>query len=292
MGNYPSPPGPMKKAVADILLDRSRALLLPWIRALLRRGITYPQFTAQLKQVFYDAARDELEATGQRQTDSALSVLSGLHRKDVREFSSATPRPMAPTVPLSSQIVTRWSSDPRYRDKRNKPRDLPRSGPGDSFEALVLSVSRDVHPRTALEELIRLGAATLQDDLVCIDGAAFVPRHGFEEMVELLTQNVADHIAAGAHNLGAEDAGRFLEQSVFAASLSPESAAQLGGVAREIWAAAFERMVAEANARVAQDSHSPTASHRMRFGVFYYADTGPETHPRTPDSKRPKQRLT
>ena len=138
-----------------------------------------------------------------------------------------------------------------------------------------MSLSRDVHPRTALEELIRLGAVTLQDDLVCVDGAAFVPRHGFEDMVDLLTQNVADHIAAGTHNLGAEDGGRFLEQSVFAASLTPESAAQLGGVAREIWAQAFERMVAEANARVALDRQSPTASRRMRFGVFYYADILP-----------------
>ncbi|MDQ6882563.1 MAG: hypothetical protein M3150_10760, partial [Pseudomonadota bacterium] len=104
---------------------------------------------------------------------------------------------------------------------------------------------------------------------------AFVPNHGFAELVDLLTQNVADHIAAGTHNLEAEDSGRFLEQSVFAASLTAESAAYLGQVGREIWASAFERLVSEANTRLEQDRQLPSAGHRMRFGVFFYADTAP-----------------
>lgn len=264
----------MKKAAAEILLEQSGALLLPWIQSLVRHGVTYPQLAAQLKEVFFEAAVTELQAAGQRQTDSALSVLSGLHRKDVRTFSSATPRPASATVPLSSQIVTRWLSDPRYRDKRNKPRDLLRNGSADSFEALAMSVSTDVHPRTALEELIRLGVVTLQGDRVCMNGAAFVPKQGFAELVALLTQNVADHLAAGAHNLDAEDSHRFLEQSVFAESLTAESARHLGDLARDIWAGAFERMVTEATVRVAADKSMPDAGHRMRFGVFFYADTG------------------
>ena len=265
----------MKKAAADLLLEQSQPLLMPWVEMLVRQGVTYPQLAAALKHVFFEAAQAELQRTGQRQTDSAISVLSGLHRKDVRALGFATPAAAAPTVPLSTQIVTRWLTDARYRDKRNKPRDLPRHGPADSFEALATSLSRDVHPRTALEELVRLGAVTLQGDMVCMNGAAFVPRHGYAEMVDLLVRNVADHIAAGAHNLDADDAGRrFLEQSVFAASLTPESAERLGELAREIWAVAFERMVAEANHRVDADQARPQATHRVRFGVFFYADTG------------------
>ena len=269
----------MKKAAAEILLKQSRSLLLPWVEVLVRQGVAYPQLAAELKQVFFEAARAELQKTGQRQTDSAISVLSGLHRKDVRAFSCATPAQAAPTVPLSSQIVTRWISDPRYRDKRNKPRNLPRHGAGDSFESLVVSVSKDVHPRTALEELVRLGVVTLEGDEVCMNGAAFVPKHGYAEMVDLLAQSVADHIAAGAHNLDVDESRRFLEQSVFAASLTAESAGHLGEVAREIWAVAFGRMVEEANARVGKDRLQQQATHRVRFGAFFYADTdvqGPE----------------
>ncbi|MFC5497609.1 DUF6502 family protein [Caenimonas terrae] len=267
----------MKKAAADLLLEQSQPLLMPWVELLLRQGVTYPQLAATLKQVFFDAAQAELRRTGQRQTDSAISVLSGLHRKEVRALGSAGPRAAGPAVPLSSQIVTRWLADARYRDRRNKPRDLPRHGPGDSFESLASSLSKDVHPRTALEELVRLGAVTLQGDMVCINGAAFVPKQGFADMVALLCASVADHIAAGAHNLEAPDAGpRFLEQSVFAASLTPESARRLGELAREIWAVAFQRMVAEASARVDHDRERPDATHRARFGVFFYADTDPQ----------------
>lgn len=267
----------MKKAAADLLLEQSQPLLMPWVELLVRQGVTYPQLAASLKQVFFEAARAELQRTGQRQTDSAISVLSGLHRKDVRALGSAAPRAIAPPVPLSTQIVTRWLTDPRYRNRRNKPRDLPRHGPAGSFEALAASLSKDVHPRTALEELVRLGVVTLQGEMVCLNGAAFVPKQGYAQMLGLLAGNVADHIAAGAHNLDAEEGGRrFLEQSVFAASLTPESAEHLGEVAREIWSVAFERMVAEANARVDQDRQQPDATHRARFGVFFYADTDPK----------------
>lgn len=263
---------PLKKAAADILLEQSDALLLPWVRQLVRHGVTYPQLALRLKQVFFEAARAELDRTGQRQTDSAVSVLSGLHRKDVRALGSAAPGVATPSIPLSSQIVTRWVTDPQYRDRRNKPRDLSRHGAAGSFDALVNSVSKDVHPRTALEELVRLGVVTLQGELICMSGDAFVPRHGFAELAELLARNVADHIAAGAHNLEAEDAARFLEQSVFAQGLSAQSAAELGDVARRLWGEAFEQMVAEATARVASDTAHSKPGHRVRFGVFFYSD--------------------
>ncbi len=268
----PKPSLPLKKAAADILIEQSDALLLPWVRELVRHGVTYPQLSLRLKQVFFDAARAELERTGQRQTDSAVSMLSGLHRKDVRTLGAAQPGRAAASIPLSSQIVTRWISDPQYRDQRGKPRDLPRHGSTGSFEALVNSVSKDVHPRTALEELVRLGVVTLQGERVCMNGDAFVPRHGFAELAELLARNVADHIAAATHNLEAEDAVRFLEQSVFAQGLSAESAAELGDVARKLWGQAFERMVAQATTRVARDKASAGPRHRMRFGVFFFSD--------------------
>jgi hypothetical protein len=245
----PEPSLPLKKAAADILLEQSDALLLPWVRELVRHGVTYPQLSLRLKQVFFDAARAE-----------RAHVLA------------VQPGPAAASIPLSSQIVTRWVSDPQYRDQRGKPRDLPRHGAIGSFEALVNSVSKDVHPRTALEELVRLGVVTLQGERVCMNGDAFVPRHGFAELAELLARNVADHIAAGTHNLEAEDAARFLEQSVFAQGLSAESAAELGDVARKLWGHAFERMVAQATTRVARDKASAEPRHRMRFGVFFYSD--------------------
>jgi hypothetical protein len=245
------------KSPAEILLQESQLMLAPLVRALLQQGITYPQFSASVKQVFLDVARKELRARNQRETDSAVSVLSGIHRKEVRALGATTAKQLSPELTLASQIFTRWVTDPVYRDKRNRPRDLPRSGSKHSFDALVISVSKDVHPRTALEELVRLEMVTVEAELVRLNARAFVPRRGFKETAALLSHNVADHLAAGAHNLTSQQDDKFLEQSIFANGLTAEATAQLGVVSREVWTQAFEAMVPIVEKLVACDKRKP-----------------------------------
>lgn len=257
-------------------------MLAPLVRALIRQGITYPQFAASLKLVFLEVARQELRAGNQRETDSAVSVLSGVHRKEVRAVGVTAAPQMSPALTLASQIFTRWVTDPLYRDKRNKPRDLPRSGSKKSFDALAISVSTDVHPRTVLEELVRLGVVTMKGELVHLNARAFVPKQGFKETAALFSHNFADHLAAGAHNLISQDDEKFLEQSIFTTGLTIEATEQLGVFAREIWAQAFEKVVPKAETLVERDKSNPQATQRMRFGVYFYAE---ETQPQENESK-------
>ena len=53
---------------------------------LIHSGIGYTDFVAALKPVFYEQALAELGRIKQNKTDSAVSLLSGLHRKDVSAF--------------------------------------------------------------------------------------------------------------------------------------------------------------------------------------------------------------
>jgi hypothetical protein len=55
-------------------------------RWLIHSGVGYTDFVAALKPIFYDQALAELERIQQNKTDSAVSLLSGLHRKDVSAF--------------------------------------------------------------------------------------------------------------------------------------------------------------------------------------------------------------
>jgi hypothetical protein len=270
------------KSPAEILLQESQLMLAPLVRALLQQGITYPQFSASVKQVFLDVARKELRARNQRETDSAVSVLSGIHRKEVRALGATTAKQLSPELTLASQIFTRWVTDPVYRDKRNRPRDLPRSGSKHSFDALVISVSKDVHPRTALEELVRLEMVTVEAELVRLNARAFVPRRGFKETAALLSHNVADHLAAGTHNLTSHQDEKFLEQSIFANGLTVEATERLGVLAREVWMQAFETMVPRAEKLVELGKGDPQATQRMRFGTYFYAE---ETMPLGDESK-------
>lgn len=256
---------------ADVALRASMAVMAPVARWLIRNGVQYGAFASALKSVFLQVAREEIERSGRKATDSALSVLSGVHRKDVRALTGDARRELRPkSVSLVSQVFTRWVTDSRYRNEDGSPKTLPRLGEQGSFEALAREVSSDVHPRTLLDEFVRLHLVNLNGDTVELVAAAFVPAADYEELASLLAANTGDHLAAAVHNLTTNQP-RFLEQSVFGAGLSGQSARELGQVARDIWAQALQRMAAEYQPRSEADQNEEQP-HRMRFGVYYYSE--------------------
>lgn len=251
------------------LLQQGTEILRPLIRLLIANGGTYPQLTSQLKDMFIDEARQALLASGRKDTDSALTLLTGVHRKEIRNRVSRSVE-VAPDLSLASQVYTRWLTDPAYCDAENKPLVLPRSGAAPSFESLARAVSRDLHPRTLLDELMRLGLVSQEEEGLFLNGDAFVPQAGFAEKLSMLVANVSDHLATGAHNLMAENPP-LLEQSVFADQLHQASVAQLQQLARQLWQQDFKTMVDEASRLCAIDEPRG-GQQRVRYGVYFYAE--------------------
>jgi hypothetical protein len=296
----PIPPTP-----AEQVLDDVAVMLAPLVRWLLAQGIPLTALVRTLRGVYLSEAHDDLGRRDRRVTDSALSVLTGIHRKEVRAFMEAHHEPAGPSSAPSrlaptpaATLFTQWITDPVYRQPVSVPssggagevrREIPRHGPAPSFEALARDASRDVHPRTLLEELERLGLVAVQLDRVRLLSDRFVPPVHDPVAVQTMAVNVADHLAAAVRNLQADDPGqRVLEQSVFADGLSPASAEHLGQFARQLWGVALEAMVHEARACLVRDAARGTETAdaakaaeaaeampevRMRFGVYYHHDT-------------------
>ena len=258
---------------ARIALQAALAMLMPLARWLLRNGVHYASFAPALKSVFVEAARRELEGAGAKQTDSAVSVLSGVHRRDIRESARADDHAQQPKTPsVASQAFTRWVTDPAYRGGSGRPAMLLKTGAEPSFDALARQVSSDVHPRTLLAEMQRLGLVVVNDEQVRLCTEAFVPQQGLAENATLLSAHVADHIAAGVHNLTHTE-GRFLEQSMYGSGLTPQSIDAQGQTARGLWADIFGQIVRQATQRFEADRQDPTPERmRMRLGVYYYAE--------------------
>ena len=59
-------------------------LLRPLVKLLLYHGITYPFLADLLKSVYVEVADREFPVEGKKQTDSRVSLLTGVHRKDVK----------------------------------------------------------------------------------------------------------------------------------------------------------------------------------------------------------------
>ncbi len=268
-----------------LALREAKVLMAPVATWLLRHGAAYPAFAEAMKAVFLEAARGELEgaqaATNPSITQSALSMLSGVHRKDVRALSELKP-PAAATarVSLPSQVFTRWLTEKRYRNVDGTPRTLTRTAPAQaakssrklSFEGLCRELSNDVHPRAVLDELLRLGQVVLDGDHVSVAAQAFIPAAKLDAMNALFAANTADHVAAAVSNITG-NAPKFLEQSIFADGLTAQSVDVLHAAARQAWAHAFSDVVAQARERVELDApldDQGLAPMRMRFGVYFY----------------------
>lgn len=267
-----------------IVLASALHVLRPLARLLLRNGVAYPAFAAAMKKVFLEAAQDELQGTGKKATDSALSLMSGVHRRDVRNLGrlaepAAEDGPAETPLSMASQVAARWLSQADCLDDEGQPRALPRSSSSSSngdaphFDALVAGISSDVRPRAVLDELVRLGMAEESGDgQVRLLAAGFVPRQGFAEMARLMQDNLHDHLAAASLNL--QGGHNYLEQAVFVDQLSEESAQRLHAVAARAWRQAFKTVMTEAQARYDHDQHNTPPgerNRRARFGSYFYA---------------------
>jgi Family of unknown function (DUF6502) len=266
-------------ATPALLLAQVLRLLRPLVRLLVRQGVHYPAFAAALKPLFLEAAQTELARHGKPATDSAVSLMSGVHRRDVRELTrKAVQRaPEAPqSLSLCSEVVAHWLADEGLAPG-GKPRALKRHGEFDSFDALVATISRDVRPRAVLDEMLRLGLAIEQDDDVLLASAGYAPRRGLADMAAAMADNLHDHAAAAAANLQGD--ANFLEQAVYVDQLTPASITELQDAARQAWQTAFKTVMAKAQQRFDHDSKKtannaepPEPQQRARFGVYFYSD--------------------
>ena len=148
-------PDPAETLVAPALMRALRHMLRPLVRLLLANHVTYPMLANLLKGVYVETATRDFTEPGVTPTLSRLSVLTGVHRKDVkrlRDDDEPDYRPPA-SVSLGARLVAQWQGDARFSDPAGAPLPLLRladAGRGTgaaaaaSFEALVRSVSTDI----------------------------------------------------------------------------------------------------------------------------------------------------
>jgi len=174
-----------------------------------------------------------------------------------------------------------WSSQPDYLDASGEPRPLPRLSSNESqpsFDSLVRSVSRDIRSRVVLDEWLRLGVASVdEEDRVRLNRAAFVPASGFDEKAFYLAQNLHDHAAAAAANLVGEGAP-FLERCVHYDGVNSAAITSLAKAA-ESWGMRALRAV-NANVLESNSIQQPEETvWRINFGVYFYAESAKTEQP-------------
>ncbi len=257
------------------LLGAVKRLLRPLVRLLITKGMGLPNLVELLKEVYVEVALSEFPTQGRKQSDSGVSILTGVHRKDVKRLRGLKDKgPQAPrSLSINAQLIARWVGSKETTDKKGRPIPLPRQpeSPGDvSFDSLVAGISTDVRPRAVLDEWLRLGIAQMdKNERVVLNQLAFVPQKGLEEKAFYFGRNIHDHVAAASHNLLGEGNPQ-LERSVHYSALTPESAAVLAEAAERAGMEALLDVNRLALELSAQDKGKENATRRINFGLYFY----------------------
>lgn len=268
----------MKSSAIPKILEQAFARILrPMIRLALSHGVTYPALAEILKFTYVDVAQRDFKIGDETPSDSRINLLTSIHRKEIkrlRELSMLDTPEISESVSLGAQLVGLWLSQPPYVDPSGQPNPLPRLasiGGEASFETLVTLANKDIRSRVVLDEWLRLGVASINEqDEVVLNANAFIPSQGFEEKSFYFTQNLHDHAAAAASNMLGQRPP-WLERSVHYDALSADSIKELNQIAQQSGMELLQRLNRKAIELEARDADLPQKN-RFTCGIYFYSE--------------------
>ena len=109
-------------------------LLRPLVRLCIRGGMTFPALAQLLRELFVNVAEHDFALEGKEQTDSRVSLLTGIHRKEVARLrgAGAPVHEVPTTLSRTSAIIARWLAAPEFTDAKGEPLPLPRTAEDDA----------------------------------------------------------------------------------------------------------------------------------------------------------------
>jgi len=264
--------------VKRVLASAVVYLLRPLVRLLLRNGVPYKSFADMAKWVYVDLASAEFGIEGRKQSDSRVSVITGLSRKEVRRVG-LLPNPVndesVARFNRAARVISGWVRDKEFHDSSNRPASLPVEGESRSFSALVQRYSGDVPARAILDELERVGSIQkLRNGNYRLRVRAYVPPTGEDEKLAILGTDVADLIATIAHNVYADGSELRYQRKVVYDNVPVQAMPRL----RAMSARRGQKLLEQIDSWLSQQDRDMNpeveGSGRMRagVGVFYFEE--------------------
>ena len=260
-----------ERPAPEMMLAPLRRLLRPLVRLLMRCGVTFPAAADVLRDLYLEVAAAEL---GPKRTDSRVSLLTGVHRKEIRRQRVVADEAPPLLVTRNGRLISTWLGAPGYTDGSGKPLPLLRAvEDGPSFDRLVASVTRDVRPRAVLDDWLSQNIVWIgEDERIHLAPTAYLPRQGREEQLFYFSRNVQDHIAAAAANVLAAGPAPFLDRSVHYDRLTPEAATAIEQMARDAAEALLLDINRRALALAGDEVLEGRPARRVNLGIYLLSE--------------------
>ena len=261
------------KGTQSLLLASFRRVMMPFVRLLLRHGVTYTLLLEELKRVYVQVADSEFQMGPKKQTDSRINVLTGVHRKDVHRLRNELDVVKPPKANFSAQLIAHWIGNPLFIDAEGNPKIIPRSSTHldeASFDGLVASISKDIRAKPVFDEWLRTGVMTLlENQMLKLNTESFIPQENFEDQLFFLGLNIHDHLAATVHNLQS-DASKMLERCVYYDGLTADQVDELHTYVRQKGSELINLTNRKAIKLQEAAKSSNEKKYRMNAGVYFY----------------------
>jgi hypothetical protein len=222
-----------------------------------RQGWLFPVVENRLRHAYIDAADSLGEGEA---TDSKVSIMTGLQRRDIARLRSEATPPPNRRQPLA-EIIALWWDDTAY-----DPKGIPIQGDGASFTNLARSVRKDVHPRTFLDVLVENGSVSEIGDTVVLNKRSYQPLSGSNDQLTYLADNVGDHLATTVSNV--VDAAGNYDMGVHYKGLSATAIEQLDTHFRARMKLTLQELDTMARALPATED----GTYRFRAGGYFFDD--------------------
>jgi hypothetical protein len=168
------------------------AFLRPLARLMLELDLPLRDGVEVLKQALVAEALDRNPDA----SASHLSLMTGVHRKDIRRFEDKTPAPRQSIA--AARVLSQWQNDPDFA-QNGAPRPLIRGGET-GFDALVKRAKVDAAPATVLSLLIEAGNVHLANNKITFLSASLVPEDRAEKLRAAIA-TVVPHLRSSVGNV-------------------------------------------------------------------------------------------
>ncbi len=186
---------------SNTIVVRALGLLLrPLSRFCLRHALRMQDALEALKRCFLESAVEQLEARGAKVTDSVLSVMTGLHRRDVVRLRSGNRSPDK-AHDIVTKVLGQWQSDRRFLGSNGRSKSLSFGTEASEFSKLVKLTTNDVTPASVLLELERTGLVLKQDGEVSLVMRTYSPKRDPDRGFSILSDDLGDLVEAVEENI-------------------------------------------------------------------------------------------